>query len=166
MVKTIVIVSLFILLCFLIFYFFFFIYETGIWEGSGNVICLDVLRAMGREPESTKALFIELEKSYKIAEEIGENEYVATVRCIQKELTTSSNEELEVGARHLVDRLAICLAASVLLQDGDATVAKCFLRTRLLSTTSTVPNHNMGSVTGSILKSNDVDYLIDRLRLM
>ena len=34
---------------------------NSLWEGSGNVICLDVLRAMGREPESVEAFFAEID---------------------------------------------------------------------------------------------------------
>src|SRR5258705_1366531 len=36
---------------------------NGVWEGSGNVICLDVLRAMGREPEAVDAFFREIDRS-------------------------------------------------------------------------------------------------------
>ena len=35
---------------------------NGIWEGSGNVICLDVLRAIAREPSSLELLFAEIER--------------------------------------------------------------------------------------------------------
>ena len=141
---------------------------NGIWEGSGNVICLDVLRAIGKEPASAAAFFLELEKSFATAEEIGCNTYVATVRGLQEELRTLSREQLEFSARHLVDRLAICLAGSVLMQDGDAVVAKCFVRTRLASSGASsthVPIHNLGAMTGSVLEheKEDVDYLIERL---
>ena len=139
---------------------------NAIWEGSGNVICLDVLRAVSREPESARALFQELIRSCDKASDIGKNTYVETVKSLQKELANGDHAALEFGARSLVDRLALCLAASVLIQDGDPTVAKCFLRTRLpLSGATCIPVHNLGAAT-SILDKDDIEHLISRMKVL
>ena len=141
---------------------------NGIWEGSGNVICLDVLRAVEREPKCVHALFSELEKSIETAEAIGGNSYAGTVRSLQSKLKLGrgSRKELEFGARALVDRLALCLAGAVLMQDGDAVVAKAFLRTRLppgCATEAAIPHHSVGAMAGSALDEKDVSHLIVRL---
>ena len=44
---------------------------NGIWEGSGNVICLDVLRSAEREPESIAALMAKLDKTPSGPKELG-----------------------------------------------------------------------------------------------
>ena len=85
---------------------------------------------------------------------------------MQKELASGDHAALEFGARSLVDRLALCLAASVLIQDGDPTVAKCFLRTRLpLSGATCIPVHNLGAAT-SILDKDDIEHLISRMKVL
>ena len=140
---------------------------NGIWEGSGNVICLDVLRGIVKEPHSTRALLAELHAPMDLAKEWGGNCYSATVQRLEKELRAaaggSNGGDLEVGARHLVDRLAVCLTASVLMQDGDPVVAQCFLKTRLPAVASSVP-HNVGAM-ASVLTEEERDHLIQRLQV-
>ena len=140
---------------------------NAIWEGSGNVICLDVLRAVQKEPESAQALFQELESCFDVADEIGGNIYIETVRDIQRELLSSKEVEravIEFNARSLVDRLAVCLAGCVLMQDGDPIVAKCYLKTRLPMNGNVVP-HNLGGMIGNVgVKDQDIEYLIERMK--
>jgi putative acyl-CoA dehydrogenase len=140
---------------------------NAIWEGSGNVICLDVLRAIAREPESLAALFHELEKSIVLAREIGANSYEEMVLGVKEELRRSDMCSLEMGARSLVDRLALCLSASVLMQDGDGTVASCYVRTRMpvVGCGGVVPTSNVGSMAGALLESSEMNHLIDRMRV-
>ena len=138
---------------------------NAIWEGSGNVICLDVLRAIGREPESVAALFVELEKSIIIANKIGANVYEETLNGVKEELKKGDVSALELGARSLVDRLALCLSASVLMQDGDVIVAKCFVRTRMPAAVGVVPTSNIGSMAGTLLDSSEMDHLIERMKV-
>ncbi|WP_345196236.1 acyl-CoA dehydrogenase family protein [Kistimonas scapharcae] len=97
---------------------------NSIWEGSGNVQCLDILRAMQRQPDSLEAVFAELEKTAGTDPQLGQ--YITTLK---KDLVNTSNFHYE--ARRLVEKLAICLQGSLLLQTGNALVADAFLRARL-----------------------------------
>jgi putative acyl-CoA dehydrogenase len=95
---------------------------NSIWEGSGNVICLDVLRALTREPETADALFAELD--------LARGAYTALDQAIDKakdSLTTVT----EPGARRLVETLALTLQASLLARHAPAAVADAFIATRL-----------------------------------
>ena len=97
---------------------------NGVWEGSGNVICLDVLRAMARSPESTAALMSELrvtaEASPTMAAALGE---------VQALL--DQPDELERSARSVVERLALLLQASLLVRHAPSEVAEAFIESRL-----------------------------------
>lgn len=92
---------------------------NAIWEGSGNVIALDVLRAMGREPEAVDALrgFLEGRRGRDL-------DYDAWLDG----LTFQATHEAE--ARWVVERLALASQAAVLL-DWNSPVAEAFCRLRL-----------------------------------
>ncbi len=101
---------------------------NSIWEGSGNVQCLDVLRALAREPASRDALFSELRSASGL-----DPEYDAVLRrlvCALDDATT-----IEHRIRFVVEQLALALQASVLLrackEGGDIEIAKAFCRSRL-----------------------------------
>ncbi len=96
---------------------------NSIWEGSGNVICLDVLRAMMREPDAVPAFINELEAAH------GENGYLdAEIDALRNRLVQIPGE---YDARRLVERMAIALQASVLLRHAPSYVADAFCATRL-----------------------------------
>lgn len=97
---------------------------NSIWEGSGNVQCLDVLRAMKKDPASVDALFEELAGSAG-----GHPEYDRHVQKVEAGLHGDLGD-FEVNARRLVSDLALALQACVLLK-GDATVAEAFCASRL-----------------------------------
>ena len=97
---------------------------NAIWEGSGNVQCLDVLRAMQKEPAVVDAFFNELKK--------GLGKYPAYdqfLQHLQGEFADLST--LEYRSRTVVDKLAVALQASVLIQKGDALIADAFVRSRI-----------------------------------
>jgi putative acyl-CoA dehydrogenase len=97
---------------------------NSIWEGSGNVQCLDVLRALSREPAVAEALFAELRGVR------GESAlYDAHVARLESEL--SRPEHVERRARRLVEDAALAIAASVLMRHAPAAVADAFVATRL-----------------------------------
>jgi len=98
---------------------------NSIWEGSGNVQCLDVLRSIGKEPQSVEALLNEI-KSASGADKNFDN----FVGSVEKELLDVNN--LEFRARRVVERLALALQASVLLRNAPAFVADAFCNSRLL----------------------------------
>ncbi len=96
---------------------------NSIWEGSGNVICLDVLRAMKREPDAIPAFLNELARAQ------GENANLDAAVASLKDRFVQTPDEHE--ARHIVERMAVTLQASLLLQYAPAAVADAFCATRL-----------------------------------
>ena len=97
---------------------------NSIWEGSGNIQCLDVLRALAREPESAAALFAELGKARGLHEAFDR-----TLATLQLQL--ADTESLELRARRMVETMALALTAGVLLRGGDPEVADIYCRSRL-----------------------------------
>jgi putative acyl-CoA dehydrogenase len=96
----------------------------SIWEGSGNVMALDVLRALSRSPESLDVFFEELHTA------TGQDaRYDAYVQTVRDEL--SRPDELEHRARRVVERMALALQASQLLRHAPAVIADAFVATRL-----------------------------------
>ncbi len=97
---------------------------NGIWEGSGNVICLDVLRALEREPDSREALMAEL-----AAARGADRRYDALLGRIDAELAARGG--WETRARRLVEDLALALQAALLLKSAPPAVADAFCASRL-----------------------------------
>jgi putative acyl-CoA dehydrogenase len=97
---------------------------NAIWEGSGNIQCLDVLRAMQKTPAVVEAFFRELALAR------GANALLDRwVQALQKELGDLADAEYRV--RDLVDRMALALQAALLLQHAPAPVADAFCSSRL-----------------------------------
>jgi putative acyl-CoA dehydrogenase len=97
---------------------------NSIWEGSGNIQCLDVLRALSREPATREALFAELHAA--------RGAHVALDREIMAlELQLRDVSDLEARSRTVVERMALALQASVLLRAGNDAVAAAFCASRL-----------------------------------
>ncbi|HTN29725.1 MAG TPA: acyl-CoA dehydrogenase family protein [Pseudomonas sp.] len=96
---------------------------NSIWEGSGNVQCLDVLRALSKEPGMLDALFAELGDGH------GDIRLRAHIQRLKKEFSDSS--ELHYRARQLTEDMAVALQAKLLLEAGNAAVSDAFLASRL-----------------------------------
>jgi len=96
---------------------------NGIWEGSGNVICLDVLRAMHRAPEATEVFLDELRLAAGV-----DRRYDTALERLEKALV---DDVSEAGARRLVERMAVTLQASLLLRHAPRAVADGFVAARL-----------------------------------
>ncbi|MDP2769521.1 MAG: isovaleryl-CoA dehydrogenase [Giesbergeria sp.] len=97
---------------------------NAIWEGSGNIQCLDVLRAMGKTPEVVEAFFAELRHTQ------GQNSLLDQhVRSLGKEFADTA--DLQYRARHVVERMALALQASLLVRSAPAFVADAFCASRL-----------------------------------
>ncbi|MGH7790178.1 MAG: acyl-CoA dehydrogenase family protein [Candidatus Binatia bacterium] len=97
---------------------------NGIWEGSGNVMCLDVLRALARGPEVVDAFFAEVERASG-----AEPRLEAFVAALRRDL--SDFDAIETRARSLVERLALALQASLLVRHAEPAVADAFCASRL-----------------------------------
>jgi len=89
---------------------------NGIWEGSGNVICLDVLRAMQREPESIAVLLGEIEQARGADARLDR-----FVDDLKRRLADPTG--LEPIARRIVELMACAMQASLLLRHASAPVA-------------------------------------------
>jgi putative acyl-CoA dehydrogenase len=94
----------------------------SIWEGSGNVICLDVLRALRRSPETADAFLAECREAAGAEQRLD-----AWLSAVEQEL----RDPEEVEARRLVERLGLALQASLLVRYGDPAVADAFCASRL-----------------------------------
>ena len=96
-----------------------------IWEGSGNVMCLDVLRAIQRDRESIEVLF---QSFAKVASQdvILHNE----LQALLKLFSSLQAHELQFMARSLVSRLVILAQAILLKQYAPDYVAAAFIQTR------------------------------------
>ena len=95
-----------------------------IWEGSGNVMCLDVLRAIQREPESIEVLFQDL-ASTATQDQILQNELQNLFGLFHQ-----SPEDLQFMGRSLVSRLVILAQAVLLKRHAPDFVANGFIQSR------------------------------------
>jgi len=111
---------------------------NSIWEGSGNVIALDVLRAIDREPESLEAFLAELEPEPRAHAE------------------AALADADQPGARRLVEALATALQASLLLRHAPSEAADAFVATRLRG--------DRGRAYGTLPRGLAVDAIVDRHR--
>jgi putative acyl-CoA dehydrogenase len=97
---------------------------NAIWEGSGNVICLDVLRALAREEDTLPAFLAELR-----AARGGDARLDAAREELERWLAKPG--DVEPAARRLVERMALALQASLLVRCAPKEVADLFCATRL-----------------------------------
>ncbi len=97
---------------------------NAIWEGSGNVQCLDVLRAMQKTPAVVEAFVAELKEAKG-----GHAALDAHMAALFRDFADSSN--FEVRARDVVDRMALALQAALLVQHAPSAVSDAFCRSRL-----------------------------------
>ncbi|EYD78083.1 Acyl-CoA dehydrogenase [Rubellimicrobium mesophilum DSM 19309] len=96
---------------------------NGIWEGSGNVICLDILRSLTREPEARAALEAELDaaKGFDAGYDV----------VLERHRTLWPGLPADAEARLFAERTATLLTASVLLRTVPGPVAESYVRGRL-----------------------------------
>ncbi|MEM7352469.1 MAG: DNA alkylation response protein, partial [Acidobacteriota bacterium] len=95
-----------------------------IWEGSGNVMCLDVLRAIERDDAALPALLGELR-----AARGADRRYDTFLDETEKGL--ARHGEVQARARRIVERLALALQGALLLQHAPPCVADAFCAARL-----------------------------------
>src|SRR3954464_877593 len=97
---------------------------NSIWEGSGNVIALDVLRAMGRHSDSVAAVTAEIELARG-----ADARFDGAVKRLSAEL--GDPDQLPMRARRIAGLLALCLQGSLLLRHAPTAIADAFCATRL-----------------------------------
>jgi putative acyl-CoA dehydrogenase len=109
---------------------------NAIWEGSGNVQCLDIARAIQRSPQTLEAYFAE------VAAVKGESATLDREAAALKD-DMASLSDFETRARDLCDRLALCFEAAALIR-ASSPIAEAFCRSRL----ETRGAHAYGALTG------------------
>jgi putative acyl-CoA dehydrogenase len=97
---------------------------ASIWEGSGNVMSLDVLRALTRSPRSLEVFFAEVEQAHGADARLD-----ASVRTLKDQFGDPAT--LETRARRVVEEMALCLQGSLLVRSAPAAVADAFCASRL-----------------------------------
>jgi putative acyl-CoA dehydrogenase len=97
---------------------------NSIWEGSGNVICLDVLRAMRREPGALDALAVELDLAR------GGNVHLDRATTALKQAIAELAEDTDAG-RRVAQALALALQGALLVRHAPPFVADAFCASRL-----------------------------------
>ncbi len=101
----------------------------AIWEGSGNVIALDVLRAMARSPESVTAFFNEVSLAN------GSNSvldaHIATTVRLAGDIGEADTGTAQLQARRLVEEMALALQGSLLIRHSSSAVAEAFISARM-----------------------------------
>jgi putative acyl-CoA dehydrogenase len=95
---------------------------NSIWEGSGNVMCLDVLRATAKSPQA--ALAAELEPAMAL-----DPRFSAYAARLLDDLPGASQDEY--GARRLAERIVIAVQAALLLRHAPGFVADAFVASRV-----------------------------------
>lgn len=108
---------------------------NSIWEGSGNVQALDMLRAITKSPEVLDVWFEELDQSTGASALLDQ-----ATTALKDEFTNL--EHAEYRARTLVDQLALTMQAHLLVQSDNSDVADAFIVSRLART----PDRNYGTL--------------------
>ncbi|KRC89937.1 DNA alkylation response protein [Terrabacter sp. Root85] len=101
---------------------------NSIWEGSGNVNALDVMRAVTREPTTLEALTKEL---HEVRGQSAELDAHVESSLAQARSLDPTSPEASFGARVVVERLALGLQASLLVRHSPGPVADAFVASRI-----------------------------------
>ncbi len=113
---------------------------NSIWEGSGNVIALDVLRAIGKEPETLERVLAECR--------------LAADPRVEKFIDGIHADLREENARRIAERLALALQASLLIRFSPPAVSDAFCASRLIG--------DWGHAFGTLPRSADFDAVLER----
>jgi len=97
---------------------------ASIWEGSGNVMSLDVLRALARSPRSLEVFMAELDQARG-----GDARLDTRVSALQRHFADPAT--LETRARRVVEDMALCLQGSLVVRHAPPAVADAFCASRL-----------------------------------
>ncbi len=119
---------------------------NSIWEGSGNVMCLDVLRALGKHPEAARAAF---------AAELGpaaalDARFAAYVEALGRDMRALE----EAGARRLAERIVIAVQGALLLRHAPPYVAEAFIASRIVQ--------DVGGAFGRLPSDTDAEAILAR----
>ncbi len=119
---------------------------NGIWEGSGNVICLDVLRSLAKDPRAGEVIHAELDAVAGL-----DPRYDAALRAYRARWSSLPPEE---DVRWFVEQTAYLLSASILIRHAPEAIALAFVSTRL--------SGERGRVAGAI-SNQDTTAILSRI---
>jgi putative acyl-CoA dehydrogenase len=122
---------------------------NSIWEGSGNVNALDVLRVFAKEPQALERFFEEIAPACK-----ADARLEAAVKKLQRQL--ADTQMLEWRARYLVEQMALVFQGALLVQHAHAAVADAFCATRLAG--------DWGRAFGTLPRGVDAAAILERAR--
>lgn len=122
---------------------------NSIWEGSGNVMCLDVLRALQKSPDALEAFFAELAPA-----DGGDRRLDGAVADLKEEFADLG--DIEHRARHVVEKMMTALQGALLVQHSAPAVADAFCASRL--------EGNWGHAFGTLPKGVDARSIAERAR--
>ncbi|WP_442596784.1 isovaleryl-CoA dehydrogenase [Parapusillimonas sp. JC17] len=120
---------------------------NSIWEGSGNVMCLDVLRAIRREPESAALLFDKLEA------DCAQDGVLQPRLQALRVLLGGTSVDLEAAARHVAQEIVLLVQAVLMRRHAPATLADAFVQSRF---------NGGGRVYGLVATPNALDSMFER----
>ncbi|MFK4788532.1 acyl-CoA dehydrogenase family protein [Microbacterium sp. ZW T5_56] len=102
----------------------------AVWEGSGNVIALDTLRALAREPDSLDAYLDEVREAAGADRRL--DDFIdQTAALARRAAADPGSAEAQTSARALTEALAVALQASLLLRHAPTAVSDAFIATRI-----------------------------------
>ena len=116
------------------------------WEGSGNVQCLDVLRALSKEPGVLETLFVELGDGH------GDKHLGRHIEQLKSAFMDT--QDIQYRARQLTEDIALALQAKLLLEAGNSSVSDGFIASRL--------SESSGRAYGTLPRGVDVEGIVAR----
>jgi putative acyl-CoA dehydrogenase len=117
----------------------------SIWEGSGNVMCLDVLRALTKEPATVEALLADLQSTAGADKRLD-----AFAKSIGNRLSAEAGDKY--AARHLTEKLALALQASLMVRHSSPAMAEAFIASRMAG--------QHGNAFGTLTEEVDVEEIL------
>jgi len=122
---------------------------NSIWEGSGNVVALDVLRALTREPAAVAAFSAELDLC-RGADTRLDAAITRALSAMQAAVDSTCPEAVQSGARALVEQLATTLQACLLTRFAPAFVSEAFVASRL----NKAHGHTFGTLSSDLVDAS------------
>ncbi|MGS2721582.1 isovaleryl-CoA dehydrogenase [Paraglaciecola aestuariivivens] len=124
---------------------------NSIWEGSGNVQCLDMLRTLNKSPQALEAFYHELELSQGLHPNLD-------IAITELKQALKDKQQLEYRARFLVERMALTFQGALLMRSGDPHIAEAFCLSRLAP-------QSRGLVYGNLPLEVNCQHIITRARV-
>ena len=124
---------------------------NSIWEGSGNIMCLDMLRAIGKTPDALDVVRQEWQQAK--GSNVSLDRFAS---ALETDLHQAQTEEAETVARRLAERLALCISAALLVRYAPNAVSDAFCSSRL--------DRDWGSAFGTLNAAARCQEIIERNR--